>query len=268
MTILTSLLSAVRHPLLVVLLILSPRVAAEGCFDNRFCLSVSNDSDRPQLKVTNTSTLPVVLTVYSDKLAEGHHVTAALHGKASQVLGPVTHADKFWNSMRVRWTPGRLDARHNPDVHYASPLQPVGDYKIVQGFNGNYSHSGASRYAVDFAAPVGTPVFAARGGVVIATKADGRKGGPSRKLAKHANYVAILHEDGTTGEYYHLKYQGVEVSRGDSVARGQLIGYSGNTGFSSMPHLHFGVYVAKPHGKYQSVPITFQPSQLQRRLTD
>lgn len=260
--------SPLAYALVLVLLMISAGVNGAGCFDNRFCLAVSNDSGSPQLTVTNTSQLPVVLTVYSDKLANGHHVTADLEGGASQILGPVSDAARFWRSMRVRWTPGKLDARHDPAVHYASPLLPAGNYRIVQGFNGNYSHSGASRYAVDFAAPVGTPVFAARGGVVIATKADGRQGGPSRTLAKHANYVAIFHDDGTTGEYYHLKYQGVAVSRGDKVTRGQLIGYSGNTGFSSLPHLHFGVYVAKPHGKYQSVPITFGPPQLQRRLTD
>ena len=40
------------------------------------------------------------------------------------------------------------------------------------------------------------------------------------------------------------------------MERGQLIGYTGNTGFSSLPHLHFGIYVAKFHGKYVSVPFS------------
>ena len=91
---------------------------------------------------------------------------------------------------------------------------------------------------------------------MIDTKDDGNQGGPSTHFAKHANYVVILHSDGTTGEYYHLKYKGVAVSRGQSVQQGQLIGYSGNTGFSSLPHLHFGIYVAKFHGKYVSVPFS------------
>ena len=84
-----------------------------------------------------------------------------------------------------------------------------------------------------------------------------RRFGQDKKKTKHANYVAILHDDGTTGEYYHLRFDGVAVSRGDTVKTGQLIGYTGNTGFSSQPHLHFGVYIAKPHGRYDSVPVSF-----------
>ena len=95
--------------------------------------------------------------------------------------------------MRVKWTVGRVDANTRQRLTYLPPLQPASKYRIVQGFNGNFSHSGASRYALDFAAPVGTPILAAREGVVIDTKDDGTKGGPTPKFAKYANYVVILH---------------------------------------------------------------------------
>ena len=68
----------------------------------------------------------------------------------------------------------------------------------------------------------------------------------------------ILHADQTTGEYYHLSKSGVVVSIGEKVEAGQKIAYSGNTGFSSLPHLHFAVYRAQPFGKYQSLPFTFK----------
>ena len=254
---------------LVISLTFSLSVAAKtsGCFDNkRFCFELTPSSSSLYLvTVQRKVALPVALTLYSDTLFQiptgedalqsKAHVNAFLSTDEAIPLGVVKDTHAFWQSMRVKWTVGRIDASHDNAYAYLSPLQPAGEYRIVQGFNGSYSHSGASRYALDFAAPVGTPVLAARDGVVIDTKDDGNQGGPSTHFAKHANYVVILHSDGTTGEYYHLKYKGVAVSRGQSVQQGQLIGYSGNTGFSSLPHLHFGIYVAKFHGKYVSVPF-------------
>jgi murein DD-endopeptidase MepM/ murein hydrolase activator NlpD len=68
----------------------------------------------------------------------------------------------------------------------------------------------------------------------------------------------ILHNDGTTGEYYHLQHNGAFVKVGNSVAQGQQIGLSGNTGHTTMPHLHFGVYRAAEWGNTQSIPVRFE----------
>lgn len=237
----------------------------EGCFDkDRFCFVLTRDnqkSERFNVYVERRIAHPVALTLYSSSLftadkAKKRHANAFLNTDAPAHLGYVNQPRTFWRNMRVKWTVGNINATHNAEYIYRSPLQPAHKYRIVQGFNGSFSHRGASRYALDFAAPVGTPIFAAREGIVIDVKEDGQKGGPSSNFARHANYVVILHNDGTTGEYYHLMYNGVAVSRGQTAQQGQLIGYTGNTGFSSLPHLHFGVYVAKYHGQYQSVPFT------------
>lgn len=165
------------------------------------------------------------------------------------------------------WIPGDMNAQHDNEHRYKLPFQQESDYRVVQGFDGGYSHYGASRYALDFAMPIGTPVHAARAGVVIDLKKHHWRGGASRRYAKYANFVVILHSDGTTGEYYHLKRNGVLVNVGDEVTAGQHIGYSGNTGFSSLPHLHFAVYRARSHGKYESVPVAFErePNTWRRR---
>ena len=256
-------------------LLSSPVLAkTTGCFDNkRFCFELTPSSTSLYLvSVQRKVSFPVALTLYSDELLQIpsqekslkplFHANAFLNTDNPIPLGVIEEPETFWETMRVKWTVGRIDAKHDDTYTYLSPLQPASKYSIVQGFNGTFTHSGASRFALDFAAPVGTPVLAAREGVVIDTKDDGDKGGPSPELAKYANYVVVLHSDGTTGEYYHLKHKGAVVTRGQTVQRGQLIGYTGNTGFSSLPHLHFAVYVAKFHGKYVSVPFSLADTSL------
>lgn len=156
------------------------------------------------------------------------------------------------------WTPGNMDAEHDDSYQYSLPFAKDNHFRVVQGYGGGYSHRGASKYALDFDMPVGTPIHAARGGIIIDLTEHHTRGGASRKYARYANFVTVLHSDGTTGEYYHLRKNGVSVSLGEKVQPGDHIGYSGNTGFSSMPHLHFAVYRAKPRGKYESLPIQFK----------
>jgi murein DD-endopeptidase MepM/ murein hydrolase activator NlpD len=68
----------------------------------------------------------------------------------------------------------------------------------------------------------------------------------------------VLHDDGTLGEYMHLAPSSVEVAPGERVERGQELALSGNTGFSSTPHLHFQVMTAADDGvSARSFPIEF-----------
>jgi murein DD-endopeptidase MepM/ murein hydrolase activator NlpD len=113
-----------------------------------------------------------------------------------------------------------------------------GPFRLTQGANGQYSHFGVkSRYAMDIAMPEGTPIVAARGGVVVKTEnaQTGRGTDPS------GNFVRVLHDDGTMGVYLHLKQGSVNVREGQRVAVGSALALSGNTGNSSGPHLHFVV---------------------------
>ena len=71
---------------------------------------------------------------------------------------------------------------------------------------------------------------------------DFNKGGADLdKFADKANHVRILHEDGTMTVYAHLDLASVTVRRGARVTAGQRIARSGNTGFSTGPHLHFAL---------------------------
>lgn len=137
--------------------------------------------------------------------------------------------------------PGQPGARHR-DVEYVFPLR-THDLRVEQGFGGGFSHHDEqNRYAVDFAAPLGTDVLAARDGVVMQVENDfDRAGLNQEKYAGRANFVRIVHDDGTMALYAHLQERGVMVRMGQHVRAGQLIGRSGNTGFTSGPHLHFAV---------------------------
>ncbi|KAL1496891.1 hypothetical protein AB1Y20_001389 [Prymnesium parvum] len=111
----------------------------------------------------------------------------------------------------------------------------------VQGNHGASSHHGELRFAFDWAMPVGTPVLAAREGVVAAVCDHFRAHGRRVEDKAKANYVAVRHSDGLYSRYYHLKHGGARVALGERVEQGQLIALSGNTGFSGGPHLHFDV---------------------------
>ncbi|HEU4613296.1 MAG TPA: M23 family metallopeptidase [Kofleriaceae bacterium] len=133
---------------------------------------------------------------------------------------------------------------------YRLPYRTGSTYSVLQGFHGAFSHRGSNEYAVDFDCPVATPVLAARPGVVVASNAAAQSGGTTPDFLEYrrTNFVLVLHDDGTLGEYMHLSPSGVKVSVGQRVGRGDELALSGNTGFSSTPHLHFQVMTAGVDG--------------------
>jgi len=157
--------------------------------------------------------------------------------------------------------PGRGGTPADEDVVYRLPFDTGRSYRVVQGYNGTHTHEGRDRYAIDFAMRKGTPVCAARGGIVVSLKESSKTGGSDEKFRNQSNYVCILHDDGTVAEYHHLHYDGVLVEVGDQVEAGQRIAISGNTGYSTGPHLHFGVYSAINGRRRQSPPVTFATAE-------
>ena len=99
---------------------------------------------------------------------------------------------------------------------------PVAPPPQVSGYDPENGHPG-----IDFAAEEGAEVYAVAGGIVTAADYDVEKG----------NYVVLDHGGGLETEYQHMK--SLLVSAGQSVVQGQVLGYVGNTGNSTGPHLHF-----------------------------
>jgi murein DD-endopeptidase MepM/ murein hydrolase activator NlpD len=140
---------------------------------------------------------------------------------------------------------------------YLFPFAHGARFEVTQGFYGTFSHFGNLQYAVDFRMPEGTPIHAARAGIIVDIKKDSNIGGNNFRYWDDANYIVIYHSDGTFGSYLHLRYNGVIVAVGQEVRAGQKIGYSGKTGFYEFPHLHFSVSVPQRNNDRMSVLFQF-----------
>jgi murein DD-endopeptidase MepM/ murein hydrolase activator NlpD len=124
---------------------------------------------------------------------------------------------------------------------YDLPFEKGNRFKLHQGYNGSFSHQNEN--ALDFTMPEGTPVVAARDGLVVSVVQNNTKSCPSKSCIQYNNSIIVYHSDGTFGNYSHIKYNGSKVNVGDSVKQGDIIALSGNTGFTSGPHLHFVCYL-------------------------
>ncbi len=122
-----------------------------------------------------------------------------------------------------------------------------GTVRITQYFgNTPYSdahealYSGHGHDGLDIGAPIGTPVHAALSGTILATgNTDSVKSCVGGSFGK---WVMIKHDNGLNTMYAHLS--AIDVTQGQTVSTGDVIGYSGETGYATGPHLHFGVYVS------------------------
>ena len=164
-----------------------------------------------------------------------------------------------WNySYTCRYTIGSTAVKHDNAYVYSLPYAPGASFKVTQGYNGTYSHTGPEQYAIDWKMSPGTPVHATRDGVVVKIKDDSDKGGPDRKFENAANYILIRHADGSIGNYAHLQKGGAKVILGQKVKAGDWIGLSGNSGFSTGPHLHFAVFKTRNGSERESIPVKFR----------
>ncbi|MFD2208016.1 M23 family metallopeptidase [Kiloniella antarctica] len=256
-------------PFLLILLSLAVPLLAyaaqrDSCFIQHLCLTTIEDNRSAQLLVRNNFDIPIRVSVNMT----GRNVAPSkalnniplLPGETKEVFHIKAKRGKSW---RYTWTselhPGLSEVQHNEDIRYDLPFSSKKTFPISQGPNGSFSHYGVNKNAIDWAMPIGTKILAAREGMVIGYRENARAGGPLAKFKSEQNYIWIQHNDRTIGQYLHLKENGVTVEVGDYVERGQLIGYSGNTGYSAAPHLHFHVSGSQEQGQaFRTFPILFK----------
>lgn len=120
---------------------------------------------------------------------------------------------------------------------YELPYPKGTSHLLIQGYNSKFSHRG--RLGLDFKMKQGSPVAAARSGVVVTVQQSATRGGLKKKYLHNGNYIIVRHSDGTQAYYGHLQHNGSLVQVGDTITVGQVIAKSGSTGYSAFPHLHF-----------------------------
>jgi len=133
-------------------------------------------------------------------------------------------------------------------------------YKIVQGYNGNFSHyTDYSRYSIDFNLKTNDTICAVDDAFVVGVIKDYTIGGNDKRLQEFANCITLYHpHSGLYTQYVHLKYNGSLVKIGDFVKQGQAIGLAGMTGWTKIEHLHFNVLVPIANMDFlRSTPIEF-----------
>ncbi|HTE40564.1 MAG TPA: M23 family metallopeptidase [Steroidobacteraceae bacterium] len=116
-------------------------------------------------------------------------------------------------------------------------------------------------YAIDVLMPIGTPLRAARDGRVVFVE---ERYVDYDTTPGHENVVIVDHGDGTAARYFHLTFGGAIFTVGDVVRLGELIAFSGHTGNSTEPHLHFDVIQCCEPATVdvylfnQTVPVSFR----------
>ena len=156
--------------------------------------------------------------------------------------------DDFEAQLRAEIDPTTFPAPGTKVLAY-----PLDNIRLTQKFGKTVDskrlYASGTHNGIDFSAPIDTPVKAAADGVVVGTGDTDL----ACRWASYGRWVMIQHRNGLSTLYAHLDL--IKVSKGQQVNVGDLIGYSGNTGYSTGPHLHFTVFVSS------AVNITDLPSK-------
>ncbi len=217
-----------------------------------------------EITAENDNYFPVTMEIDFDlenmKSTKGNSITMVIQGKQTKFVTNIEQVDENKSGglkYSLKYYQGSISARHDNRIAYRLPFKKGTTLRLDQGYNGDFSHKGSSRYALDFNMDEGTEIYSARKGLVIDIEESFSEGGSERSYLDKSNFISILHEDGTIAQYSHLKKNGVRVRLGQSVKAGEVIGYSGATGYVTGPHLHFVVLKAKKGGGFESIPTKF-----------
>ena len=233
----------------------------------RVSLERADNGDSLQLVGTNHCLCVITLRVliaqsdFAD-IASGASYQATLEPGERRTVVETRGAQDGKRQLRYSWTValGAPDAVHQPPRPYRAPFALGATFTVSQAYPVRITHvTPDSEYAVDIALPDGTPVYAARAGSVINVRHDSFRGAALPQLLDQANVIEILHDDGTIAVYAHLQWDTIRVHIGQQVRPGEYIANSGNTGFTTGPHLHFAVWRNAGTADV-SIPIQFAGS--------
>ncbi len=201
-------------------------------------------SNKKQTVEQKRTTLQAQKAIAQDQLSERQQLLAATKDKESNYQKLITDLQKQQESIseEIGDIEDQLRAQYGtavlPSKRPGVFTKPVAGGIITQKYGSTpYSkklYRNGVHNGIDFGAPIGTPLLAAADGIIQMAGNNGR--------LQYGKYILIKHDNGLTTIYGHMSRQIVKT--GDEVKRGDLIGYSGNTGYAFGPHLHFGVYLS------------------------
>lgn len=245
---------------------------SRNCAEDKFCIVTKTVGDSIYFFLENKQFVPITVTFIPEKFenvatAQLMPFTRSYAGNRTTKMFTAWMTDP-WGARNTgyhyKWQYGIVVENYDRDYAYALPYSRGKAFVMGQGPNGEKSHQG--KYAYDFNMPEGSAVCAARSGIVIDVVDNFTDGGASEQYRNHGNAIEIMHDDGTIGRYSHLATNGALVNLGDKVGRGQKIALSGNTGYSSGPHLHFDVVRLTSELDFETIPIQFQVTK--QRVSD
>jgi murein DD-endopeptidase MepM/ murein hydrolase activator NlpD len=165
-----------------------------------------------------------------------------------------------WLDKEVPWrwcSFAPVAPRLKPNPQFELPFDRWVNWIVGQGVSGDYSHTGRQQFSLDFLMPEGTPILAAEAGTVARVVDGFTRCCLPLDRAYETNQVIVLHEGGSFSNYAHLR-KGIPVKEGQEVAAGDLLGYSGSTGYATMPHLHFSVSILDASKQPRTIPFLFR----------
>ncbi|MEO9502053.1 M23 family metallopeptidase [Nonlabens ulvanivorans] len=255
-----------RIILIVLCLIFNLSLAQKGDWTTKYSQRWEKYDGGTKLYVSNDNLLPITYKIGYNPVnlkaskPNGTFIVIPAQSKDVLILDFVkidaTKGWKFEKGNTSIYLGDVTDTDYDEDYVYDLPFEKGTSFKVGQGYNGDISHQ--DKYAIDFDMPIGTKVYACREGLVIEVVKLNSKNCDKPSCADFNNYVKILHSDGTIMQYLHFKKNGVRVKVGQKVKKGQHIGFSGNVGWSTGPHLHIDLYLTDKNNNYQTLPTKFK----------
>jgi murein DD-endopeptidase MepM/ murein hydrolase activator NlpD len=225
------------------------------------CVTASDSRFGRTYRMENREPVPVTVVLRFRALRnlrapEGYTVEQIIPPRTTEFvrLSAIRRGGAMSADLRMSIDLGASSTVPDADFAYAVPFGGTTARVLSQGFGGLETHQGGMTYALDFTMPPGTPILAARDGVVLYTQDGFTEGGTDPRLVEQANVVVVAHRDGTMASYGHLA-PGLAVAAGDSVSQGDVLGSSGGTGFAGQPHLHFHVGLRILGDPGRTIPI-------------
>ena len=179
-------------------------------------------------------------TIFSPKLKTKNPITKNISRKKAISEAFEKELLKFESELKLA-----IDPKSIPPAGIGILSWPLDKILITQYFGNTdfaiktNAYKGKGHNGVDFQAAPGTKVKASLDGIVVGA-------GDTDKVCRGASFgkwVLLKHNNGLSTIYAHLSL--ITVAEGQTVKTGNIIGYSGNTGYSTGPHLHFGVYASQ-----------------------